>query len=498
MNPNEEQPPHSADPDGFADAVAARVVAMVAKKKPREKKPRVVSQERKGPPIYMLYSGKIAIQTERGWIEAHAKVAKNVLIGAGLTEPDARHYAAELPPAAGITFDPRTTDPIVETDGERWLNTYGGMPPAGPAGECMMVSSLLWHLVNGDQEGYEYILDWIAAPLQSLHSGRGSKRNLSAIVFVGNEGTGKGMMALVFEQIYGAAHVVKMDQSALEDLFTPTGLESALLVVANEVTSKTNRGDEHVMNKMKEWITEDRIPMRRMHVASQTIPVHFNMIFTTNESRHPVKISAGDRRYTVFDQPEKLPDAIRDAFLKDRAEGWPQVRAFAAAMLARDVKRDLTKPLETEAREVVKASSREPATAFAEWLAEVGIEVAAEEWVLRERAKLRAAGMDSEEDLKKHAKPWADTKNGRFVPSRIMAQIFGYYCATFHPKARPIESMASALKKVGINGDQRQKYNGSALTGYMPVPASTRDPELTVEPPVAAKTYGKDWTEIKN
>lgn len=493
MNPNEEQPPHSADPDGFADAVAARLATITGKKKPREKKPRVVlSPNRKGPPIYMLYSGKIAIRTERGWVEAHAKVAKNVLIGAGLTEPDARHYAAELPPAASIMFDPRTTEPIVEKDGERWLNTFSGMPPVGPAGDYMMVTSLIGHLVNHDEEGYEYLLDWIAAPLQSLHEGRGSKRNLSAIVFVGNEGTGKGMVALVFEQIYGSDHTVKMDQSALEDLFTPTGLESALFVVANEVTSRTNRGDEHVMNKMKEWITEDRIPMRRMHAASQTIPVHFNMIFTTNNVRHPVKISDGDRRYTVFDQPEKLPDATRDAFIADRVAGWPQVRAFAAAMLARKVTHDLTRPLETDARDVVKAASKEPATAFAEWLAEVGIEVAAEEWVVREKAKHRAAGYEG--DLDEITRPWSDTKNGRFVPSRIMAQIFGYYCAAFHPKARPIESLASALKKVGIIGDQRQKFRGSAHVGYMPVPASVIDPK----PAAQSAQYDPNWKRVAN
>lgn len=483
MNPHDdEQPPHPVGDDAPAKVA-----------KPRKKRPRRdTSQPRKGPPIYLLYSGKIAIGTERGWVEANAKVAKHVLIGAGLFEHEAREQAAELPPAAGLTFDPRTTKPIVEVGGERWLNVFRGMPPAGPPGDYSMVTALLGHLVDGDMDGYEYLLDWIAAPFQSLHTGKGSKRNLSAIVFVGNEGTGKGMASLLFEQMYGTSHIVKMDQSALEDGFTPTGLENALFVIANEVTSKTNRGDEHIMNKMKEWITEDRIPMRRMHVASETVRVHFNMLFTTNNVRHPVKISEGDRRYTVFDQPAKLHDAIRDAFIADRAAGWPQVRAFAAAMLARRVTRDLTKPYDNAARAVVKNASKEPAAAFAEWLVAVGIDVAAEEWILREKAKRRAAGEDH--DLDTVTRPWSDTKNGRFVPARIMTQIFAIYCATFHPKAKTTDGLPAALRKVGIMDDQRQKFRGGALVGYMPVPASVLD----ASPPPKVVGYGRKWEPLKN
>lgn len=485
MNPyeDEEQPPHPAD-----------CVDDAPVKAPKKRKQRAASGTPANvPPIYLLYSGKVAIRTERGWVEAHAKVAKNVMIDAGVIEPVARDLASALPPAAGITFDPRSAEPVIVEGGETWLNTYKGMPPVGPAGDHSMVTALLGHLVDGDQLGYEYLLDWIAAPLQSLHAGKGSRRNLSAVVFVGNEGTGKGMAALVLAQLYGTDHVVNMDQSALEDLFTPDGLDRALLVVANEVTSKTNRGDEHVMNKVKEWVTEDRIPMRRMHVASQAARIHFNMIFTTNNVRHPVKISAGDRRYTVFDQPAKLHDAIRDAFIADRAAGWPQVRAFGAAMLARVVTRDLTKPYENAARMVVQDASKEPATAFAEWLAEVGIEVAAEDWVLRQRANLRSAGEDVD-DIEKLSRPWADVKSGRFVPARIMAQIFGSYCATFHPKSRPIESLPSALAKVGILGDQRQKYNGKASVGYMPVPASDIEPVATSK----VTGYSPKWESVTN
>lgn len=493
MNPydDEEQPPHPAD--CVDDAPPAEAAEPQPKKKSKKKPRPDLSQSRKGPPIYMLYSGKVAIQTERGWVEAHAKVAKHILIGAGMVEAEARMVAAELPPAVGLTFNPRTTDPVVEADGERWLNTFSGMPKVGPPGDHSMVSMLLFHLVDGDEAGFEYLLDWIAAPLQSLHAGKGSKRNLSAIVFVGNEGTGKGIAALIFEQIYGQAHVVKMDQTALEDIFTPIGLESALFVVANEVTSKTNRGDEHIMNKMKEWITEDRIPMRRMHVASEAIPVHFNMMFTTNNTRHPVKISEGDRRYTVFDQPAKLPDAIRDAFIADRAAGWPQVRAFAAAMLARNVTRDLTKPYENAPREVVKSASREPATAFAEWLKEVGIEVAAEEWVLKEKAKHRAAGSDGD-DIDVLSKPWSDTKLGRFVPASIMASIFASYCAIFHPKAKPIDSLPAALGKVDIKGDLRMKFRGSTRVGYAPVPPSSIDAITTGK----VTGYSSTWKPLNN
>lgn len=481
---DEEQPPHPADCVDDAPPVKA------PKKRERKAKAAPVMPA-SVPPIYLLYSGKIAFQTDRGWVEAHAKVAKSIMISAGVIEPVARDLSSALPPAAGLTFDPRSTEPVIVEGGETWLNTFKGMPPHGPAGGHMMVELLLGHLVNGDKKGYEYLLDWIAAPLQSLYAGRGSKRNLSAIVFVGNEGTGKGIWTLILEQIYGAAHVVKMDQSALEDLFTPVGLESALMVVANEVTSKTNRGDEHIMNKMKEWITEDRIPMRRMHVASQAVPVHFNMMFTTNNTRHPVKISAGDRRYTVFDQPDKLPKEILNAFIEDRAAGWPQVRAFAEALRTREITHELIKPYENDARSVVQDASKDPATAFAEWLVEVGIEVVSEEWVLRQKANLRLAG---EDDLEKLSRPWADVKNGRFVPARIMAQIFGTYCAAFNPKARSVDGLPAALAKVGIIGDQRQKYNGKSSVGYMPVPAS----DVDAVPAPKSTGYTSTWERVKN
>lgn len=479
--------------DKLVSDVVAGVSKLMAPKKPREKKPRVnVGQPRQGTPIYLLYSGKIAIRTERGWVEANPKVAKSIMIGDGLEEPVARDYANALPPAAGITFDPKTTEPVIETDGERWLNTFSGMPPVGPDGDCSAIEALFGHLVNGDLESYEYFLDWLAAPLQALYAGLGSKRNLTAVVLVGNEGTGKGLCGFIIELIYGSVHIVRMDQTALEDLFTPTGLESALFVIANEVTSKTNRGDEHVMNKMKEWITEDRLPVRRMHTASQAIRAHFNMLFTTNNDRHPVKLSDGDRRYSVFNQPDKLPDAIRDAVLADRAAGSPQVRAFAAKLLKRTITRDLTKPFENEARDAVKTASREPATAFANWLVEVGIEVASTEWVLSRKAKLRAAGEDNHHTLEEESKPWSDTKHGRFVPARIMSEIFSSYCAAFYPKAKSIDSLPSALAKVGIPNDQRQKYRGRAYVGYTHVPASSSD----ATPPVVS--YSAKWEPVRN
>lgn len=494
MNPQEEAE-SNATHEKLVSAVVAGVSKLVAPKKSREKKPKAnVGQPRQGTPIYLLYSGKIAIRTERGWVEANAKVAKSIMIGDGLEEPVARDYANALPPAAGITFDPRTTEPVLDADGERWLNTFNGMPPVGPAGQCPDVEALFMHIVNGDHAGYEYFLDWLAAPLQSLYAGLGSKRNLTAIVLVGNEGTGKGFTGFIIEQIYGAPHIVRIDQTALEDLFTPIGLESALFVIANEVTSKTNRGDEHVMNKMKEWITEDNLPVRRMHTASQSIRAHFNMLFTTNNDRHPVKLSEGDRRYSVFSQPDKLPDAIRDAILADRAAGSPQVRAFAAMLLRRTITRDLTKPYENEARDTVKSASREPAVAFVEYLKEVGIEVAAAEWVLSRRAKLRMAGEISDHDLDEQSKPFSKTKHGYFVPARIMSEIFMSYCAAFFPKSKSTDSLPSALAKVGITGDHRQKHLGRTSVGYLNVPASDGDAATTG--PVTG--YSAKWEPIRN
>ena len=500
--------------DVFPDLLdAVRKLGMLTERMltPEERDREATEQAVSQGEMYVLYSGRVAVWSgatngQGGrWREAAKGSATNILVERGWTSKAAMKAIGRLPSAVDFYFDPRTTARAIEVKGERYLNEFYGMPSRAETGPWGTIYRLLLHLVDYDTEGVEYFLDWLAAPLQSLHAGRGSMRTLSSVVLHGVQGTGKGWLTEILRVIYGD-YLLVIGQGNLEDAFDPSRMTKLLFLVANEVTSVTNR-DEATMNRLKAWVTEEHIPIRRMHAAADEARVHFNMLFTSNADR-PVRLEASDRRYSVWVQDRKLPPDIIDALKREKDENWRQARAFLAALLVRQVTRQFWKPYENNARTGLMESSLDSTVVFARQIRDVGFPTLARDWCLEYKGKVRRA---TGEQFVAEPKPWTEGPRGLFAHLGMISEVYRGWCRTH---GYQIVKGSGVLKKAiletipdtqerhgritdfglnrGIDGLPKDEHDKRSLALFEPG-ASPPAPSKASEPAPVAAQDDFDW-----
>jgi len=222
-----------------------------------------------------------------------------------------------------IDFDPSESDPRVR------CNLFGGWPIKPVAGQCDKILELLQYQCDGEanwQEVYDYILKWIAYPLQ--HPGAKMR---SAIVVHGPQGTGKN---LFWEDLVGAIHgryAMVINQDALEDKHNDWASKKTF-IVADEVVSSTEKF--HNKNKLKVMVTGASIRINPKHVAGHQERNCINMVFLSNE-RMPLVLEEDDRRHCVIWVPPKLDKDFYQAVADEIRNGG--VEAFYHHLLNLDL-----------------------------------------------------------------------------------------------------------------------------------------------------------------
>jgi putative DNA primase/helicase len=209
--------------------------------------------------------------------------------------------------------------------GPECINLYGGLDMVPLAGNCLPIVELLYHLVDKDEEVRDWILDWIAYPLQNP----GAKMPTSVIMH-GDEGSGKNLFWEIVRDIYGEYGTV-VGQDQLEDKFNDW-ISRKLFIIGDEVLSRQEM--RHLKGKLKAMIsgTEIKINTKMMPVRSEAN--HANLVFLSNEIQ-PNALDASDRRYCVVWTPPKLERAYYQAVVQCRDKGGRE--AFMQHLLARDL-----------------------------------------------------------------------------------------------------------------------------------------------------------------
>ena len=175
-------------------------------------------------------------------------------------------------------------------------------------------------IANGNDEMYEYILNWYSYILQKPDGKTGT-----CLVFTGKQGTGKNVFTDVLCKLmskYANSNLTRIDD--VVGKFN-TALENMKLVICNEMSSaETNK----YLNSdaLKSVITENQIDVNQKCMPVRTIQNVCNLILLSNHSV-PVKIESGDRRYVVsetsdrykgnFGYFEKLCGSFNDAFYEN-------------------------------------------------------------------------------------------------------------------------------------------------------------------------------------
>lgn len=209
--------------------------------------------------------------------------------------------------------------------GPQCINLFGGLEVVPVKGHCQPIIELLYHLVDKDEVVRDWLLDWIAYPLQNP----GAKMPTSVIMH-GDEGSGKNLFWEIVQSIYGDyGSVVGQDQ--LEDKFNDY-LSRKLFIIGDEVLSRQEM--RHLKGKLKAMISGKTIQINTKMMPVRTEANHVNLVFLSNEIQ-PNALDATDRRYCVIWTPPKMDDAYYQAVVKCRDGGG--LEAFYHDLLQRDL-----------------------------------------------------------------------------------------------------------------------------------------------------------------
>ena len=192
-----------------------------------------------------------------------------------------------------IIFDPSYIGSISDEN----LNLYTGLKAKIVTDiNHEKVESILKHirrLNNGDERATEYVVNWLALMFQNP-----GEKNGTALVFNGNQGTGKNLFAdnLIGKNIIGKNGHYAYAGSSHELLGNFNDrMCNKILIVGDELTFGGNHQEN---NLLKSKITQGTSVCEKKGVDSFTVDDFTNYIFFSNND-WVVKIEKTDRRYFV-------------------------------------------------------------------------------------------------------------------------------------------------------------------------------------------------------
>lgn len=186
-------------------------------------------------------------------------------------------------------------DEFFTYNGQDFVNFYSeigvpDMPDELSAVEERAIQRVIAHLNHlfRSEKDWKLLLDWLAYIVQT-------KRRCSWMPLIqGTEGDGKTFFAKMLKVILGWENVAIVPGEALEERYNHY-MEGALLVFFEEVRLHGNNRYE-ALNRMKPWITNDSISIRKMQHGTYEI---VNTASILGASNHKDAIPAGvnDTRY---------------------------------------------------------------------------------------------------------------------------------------------------------------------------------------------------------
>lgn len=276
-----------------------------------------------------------------------------------------------------IFFDPSDTKRPTDLDnpqkGVNYVNSFAGLPmlPLSDAeldNETIQqlakpMTDTLLHLCEYDTHAYEWVMRWLAIPLQRL----GTKMDTALILHGHMQGAGKSLFFdQVMSEIYGQYAVI-LGQGQLEQEYNEWIVDK-MYAVFEEVFSGKDRYTN--MGKVKQLITSKTIYISKKYANGWTQDNLVNMVFLSNDIM-PLQLEQADRRFMVINPNTKIPEHLRlgiSQALKDPDR--KVIRAFLSVLLDFDLgeQNEHTHPPMTNAkRKLINVSMPSWERFFEEW-----------------------------------------------------------------------------------------------------------------------------------
>ncbi|TYP64024.1 bifunctional DNA primase/polymerase [Stutzerimonas stutzeri] len=232
-----------------------------------------------------------------------------------LKSPKRRQYK-------GIIFDP-------SRDHDGWLNMWQGWAYDPKEGNWSLLRQLVLEvLVDGVEEHYEYVLNWMAFLFQHPE-----KVAEVAIAFRGEKGTGKGTLGRTLHDIAGASGLHISSPGHLTGRFN-SHLQNCVCLFADEAFWAGNKEGEAVL---KQLVTEPTITYEGKGRDAVNGRNHVHIVMASNNDWVVPAGMDGERRFAVFNvnTNRKGDKAFFDALNKQLENGGRA--AFLHDMLKRDI-----------------------------------------------------------------------------------------------------------------------------------------------------------------
>jgi putative DNA primase/helicase len=185
---------------------------------------------------------------------------------------------------SAVVFDPACNL------GENYINLFTGLPHKQKKGDISLITDHLLALCMNDESVYDWVIKWIAYPLQYP----GAKMK-SSIVMHGKQGTGKNIFWDAILEIYGK-YGITVTQTQVESEYTDW-MSAKLFVLANEVLSRRER--RHIKGRLKDLITGDKLLINQKFMSTREERNYCNMVFLSNEP-DAVDTDNVDRRFMII------------------------------------------------------------------------------------------------------------------------------------------------------------------------------------------------------
>lgn len=275
----------------------------------------------------------------------------------------------EHPRRVVIDQDNIVFDPTQQADPDTTINTFTGIPMVPDAlakaeryQKCKGIFDLLCHLCNHDKEVIDWVVRWLAYPLQNV----GAKLDTALLFHSDVQGSGKSLFfGEVMRSIYGRYASI-LGQHQLESQYTDWR-SRLLYAVFEEVLSRTEKHNQ--MGTIKHMISGQTQRIERKFVSGWEEANHMNGVFLSNEIQ-PFPLEPTDRRFLVVWPRKTLPVEHQRLVSWELQNGGPA--AFYQLLLDYDLD-DFnlhTKPLDTEARQrVIEFSLPNFEVFFRDWKA---------------------------------------------------------------------------------------------------------------------------------
>jgi hypothetical protein len=186
----------------------------------------------------------------------------------------------------GVIFDPAG-------EHEGWLNLWKGWAVKPEPGDWSLLQDLIRDvLVDGNQEHYEWVLDWMAFMFQ--HPEQVAE---VAVAFRGDKGTGKGTLGRALATIAGTHGLHISSPEHLVGRFN-SHLQNCVCLFADEAFWA---GDKPGESKLKQLVTEPTLTYEGKGRDAVTGRNHTHIVLASNSDWVVPAGMDGERRFAVFE-----------------------------------------------------------------------------------------------------------------------------------------------------------------------------------------------------